>query len=564
VLNHLFIRDFAIVSKLELAIEPGLTVLTGETGAGKSILIDALALALGERAEMQVIRHGSGRAEVAAGFDLGAAGQDAARWLREHDLFEDGECLLRRVVERDKGSKAWINGRPVPVQMLRELGELLVDIHGQHEHQSLLKRDAQRQMLDDFAGLATAVGELGANYHTLRELEARRATLGREGADRTARIDYLRHQVQELDALKLAPDEIPQLEDEHKRAANSAELVTGAQGVAQSLYDDEEHAVSGQLARAIRDLENLSEYDAKLGELVSLLNEASVQVDEVASRLHQYLDTLDVDPQRLEWLENRIGALHDLSRKHQVKPEELPAVLERLRTELADIEDYDVNLEKLDREIAGTRAAYLKQAKDISRERATAATRLGKDVTAEMQKLGMPGGRFEIALLPLANDELSAHGLERIEYQVSANTGQPVKALTKVASGGELSRISLALQVVTARIGRIPSLIFDEVDVGIGGGVAEVVGAQLRTLADSRQVLCITHLAQVAAQGHHHLQVTKETAANTTVTHISPLTAKERVHEIARMLGGVEITRQTLDLAAEMLSRVAGTSDVPA
>jgi len=562
-LNHLFIRDFAIVQKLELAMQPGLTVLTGETGAGKSVMIDALALALGERAEALVIRHGCERAEVAAGFDL-AAKTDAAKWLKDHDLFEDGECLLRRVVERDKGSKAWINGRPVPVQQLRELGELLVDIHGQHEHQSLLKREAQRQMLDDYAGLSDEVEQLASQYHSLRELEERRDTLKREGADRAQRIDWLRHQVQELEALKLKPEEIPEIEEEHKRVANSAELVDGAQGVAQSLYDDEEHAVAALLARAIRSLENLSEYDGKLGELVSLLNEASVQVDEVASRLHQYLDNLDVDPQRLEWLESRIAALHDLSRKHQVKPEELPAVLEKLRTELGDIEDFDVNLEKLEQDIVSTRAAYMKLARQISGERIKAVGKLGKEVTKEMQGLGMPGGKFEITLTALPKDDLSAHGLERIEFQVSANAGQPAKPLTKVASGGELSRISLALQVVTARIGRVPTLIFDEVDVGIGGGVAEIVGSQLRTLGEARQVLCITHLAQVAAQGHHHLQVTKETAANTTVTHIGPLNATERVHEVARMLGGVEITRQTLDLAAEMLNKIGEKTNVPA
>ena len=510
-----------------------------------------------------MIRHGCERTEVAAGFDL-KTGQDAAKWLAAHDLFEDGECLLRRVVERDKGSKAYINGRPVPVQQLRELGELLVDIHGQHEHQSLLKRDAQRQVLDDYAGLTAQVGTLGGIYLALRELESRRDALSREGADRTARIDFLRFQVKELEALKLTPEEIPRIEDEHKRLANGAELMQGAQAIAHTLYDDDENAVSGRVNQCIRQLETLSEYDTKLGELIALLNEAVVQVDEAASQLHQYLDSLDIDPARLEWLEGRIAALHDLSRKHQVKAEELPAVLVRLQTELADIEDFDVNLEKLDKEIKDARENYLKLAKEVSRERSKSATKLGKEVSQEMQKLGMPGGRFEVTLTPLPKDELSAHGLERIEYQVSANPGQPVKPLTKVASGGELSRISLALQVITTRVGRVPTLIFDEVDVGIGGSVAEIVGAQLRSLAGNRQVLCITHLAQVAAQGHRHLQVTKETAANTTVTHIGPLSAKERVQEIARMLGGVEITRQTLDLATEMLKRAGERSHVPA
>jgi len=562
-LNHLFIRDFAIVQKLELAMESGLTVLTGETGAGKSILIDALALALGERAEALAIRHGCDRAEVAAGFEL-KAGSDAARWLKGHDLFEDGECLLRRVVDREKGSKGWINGRPVPVQQLRELGEMLVDIHGQHEHQSLLKRDAQRQMLDDYAGTAEIATQTAGHYQTLRELESRRETLRRDGADRAARIDYLRHQVQELDALKLAPEEISQIEDEHKRAANSADLVDGIQAINQILADDEGHAVASMLARAIRELERLTEFDDRLGETQALLSEAALQIDEATGRLNHYLDNLDIDPQRLDWLEQRIGALHELSRKHQVRAEELPAVLQRLQTELADIEDFDVNLEKLDEQIRTVRSGYLKIAKQLSADRSKAAARLGKEIAHEMQGLGMPGGRFEIKLIPLPTDELSPHGLERVEYQVSANPGQPLKSLNKVASGGELSRISLALQVVTARIGRVPTLIFDEVDVGIGGGVAEIVGSQLRSLGSARQVLCITHLAQVAAQGHQHLQVTKETAANTTLTHIGPLSAKERVHEVARMLGGVEITRQTLDLAQEMLSRVGAKSDVPA
>jgi DNA repair protein RecN (Recombination protein N) len=360
------------------------------------------------------------------------------------------------------------------------------------------------------------------------------------------------------------PEEIPQIEEEHKRLANGAELMQGAQSIANTLYDDDDNAVSGRINQCIRQLEDLGEYDAKLGGLVTLLNDAVVQTDEVASQLHQYLDSLDMDPSRLEWLEGRIAALHDLSRKHKVKAEELPAVLVKLQTELADIEDFDVNLEKLDKEIKGARDSYLKLAKEISRERAKAAAKLGKEVSQEMQKLGMPGGRFEVTLTPLPKGELSSTGLERIEYQVSANPGQPVKPLTKVASGGELSRISLALQVITSRVGRVPTLIFDEVDVGIGGGVAEIVGAQLRTLAGSHQVLCITHLAQVAAQGHCHLQVTKETAANTTVTHIGPLSKAERVQEIARMLGGVEITRQTLDLATEMLGRMGENIDVTA
>jgi len=555
-LTELFIRDFAIIAKLELGFEAGLTVLTGETGAGKSILVDALALALGERADSGVIRQGCARSEIIAGFTL-QADQDAARWLREHDLFDDRECVLRRVIETDKASKAYINGRPVPLQQLRELGEHLVDIHGQHEHQSLLRRDAQRQMLDDYAQLADRADTLAGHYRQLKALEARRENLSRESSDRAARIELLRYQSQELRALDLAADEIPRLEDEHARLANANELIQGVQAVALTLYEDDETAVTSQLAQAQRKLDSLSAYDARLGEFNALLNEAGIQIDEAGGRLRHYLDTLELDPQRLAYVEQRLSAALDLARKHRVRPEELPQVLERLDTELSDIEHRDENLVKLEQQINEARATYLKLARDISKKRQDAAQTLGREVSAQLQKLGMPGGVFDPALTPLAEGELGAHGLERVEFMVSANPGQPLKPLTKVASGGELSRISLGLQVVTARVGRIPALIFDEVDVGIGGGVAEIVGRQLRTLGDKRQVLCITHLPQVAAQGHHHLQVSKHKKSGATVVQIQTLPPKERVAEIARMLGGVEITRQTLAHAEDMLSRAS-------
>jgi DNA repair protein RecN (Recombination protein N) len=553
-LQHLHIRDFAIVAKLDVEFVAGLTVVTGETGAGKSIAIDALALVLGERADAGVIRQGCKRSEVTAGFAV-RPNQAAAAWLRENDLFEDHECVLRRVIEIDKPSKGFINGRPVPIQMLRDLGELLVDIHGQHEHQSLLRRDAQRQILDDFAGLTEPVERLGGHFRTLTSLTERRDTLQRESADREARIELLRYQVRELEALNLAPDEMPQLEEEHARLAHGAQLLDGAQAAAQIIYDDEENATSQQLARAIARLEALSEYDARLGEVAALLNEAAIQVDEAAARLHHYLDGMELDPNRLEWLDRRLGTAHDLARKHRVKPEELPAVRARLATELGDIENFDTNLAKLELDITAERKAYLALAADIGKNRRSAAAKLGAAVSARMQELGMPGGQFEIALTPLTGDELSAHGLERVEFLVSANPGQPPKPLAKVASGGELSRISLALQVVTAAVGRIPTLIFDEVDVGVGGRVAEIVGQQLRALGKSRQVLCITHLAQVAALGEAHLSVAKHTEAGTTLADVKTLDENARVQEIARMIGGIEISKQTLAHAQDMLAR---------
>jgi len=543
-LQHLSIRDVVLLDRLELELEPGLTVLTGETGAGKSIVIDALALALGERAE------------VTAAFALKPS-SPAAKWLKTQELFDDGECLLRRVVEADKPSKAFINGRPVPVQQLRELGDLLVDIHGQHEHQSLLKREVQRDTLDAYAGLEDTAAHVAESYRALQTFAERLETLRQQSADREARLELLRFQVRELEALNLKAEEVPQLEEEHARLAHGAELVEGVQAVTQALYDDEEQSLSRALTRAMTRLETLSKHDPRLNDIHALLAEASIQIDEAASRLHQYLDGLELDPQRLEQVERRMSSVHELSRKHRMKPEELPALAQKLRTELDDIENYDANLGKLEDEVKSARAAYLKLAKELSKGRQQAAGKLGKAVTQHMQELGMPGGKFEVTLAPLPEGELSANGLERVEFLVSANPGQPAKPLNKVASGGELSRISLALQVVLAGLGKIPTLIFDEVDVGVGGRVAEIVGLKLRALGQTRQALVITHLAQVAAQGDHHLQVSKAANKSATRVDIKALTDAERVNEIARMIGGVEISKQTLAHAKDMLERAS-------
>ncbi len=555
-LTQLYVRDFAIVRELSLTYEQGFTVLTGETGAGKSILIDALALVLGERADSEVIRHGCARAEVSASFALNPS-HDAAKWLKENDLFGDHECVLRRLIEADKPSRGFINGRPVPIQMLRELGEHLVDIHGQHEHQSLRRRDAQRQILDDYAGLEDVVRALTGQFREMESLRERLATLKQQTSDRAARVELLSYQVRELDALGLATDEIPALEEEHARLANGAELIEGVQSLAQAIQEDEEAAVARQIARAISRLETLVQYDAKLGEIIALLNEAAIQVDEAGGRLNHYLDSLELDPARMQIVERRLSTVHDLARKHKIKPEELPSVHARLCAELNEIENLDTSLERLQQDLEKARTLYLKTAKDISRSRQTAAKKLAKVVTGEMQELGMPGGSFEVTLTSLPDDEAGAYGLERVEFQVSANPGQPARPMTKVASGGELSRISLALQVVLAGTGRIPTLIFDEVDVGIGGRVAEVVGRKLRALGESRQVLCITHLAQVAAQGTQHVQVRKQTEGKVTVAEAIPLAERERTMEIARMIGGVEISKQTLAHAKDMLTRAS-------
>lgn len=553
-LTSLYIRDFAIIQTLELDAVDGLTVLTGETGAGKSILVDALALALGGRADGGVIRHGCARAEVAASFAPKPT-SDAARWLKEQDLDADGECVLRRVIDTERGSRGFINGRPVPIQLLRDLGGYLVDIHGQHEHQSLLRRDAQRQLLDDYAGLSDTVAEVTRHYHRLKSLADRIDALTRDAANYGSRLERLRHHVKELEALNLGPNEIAALEEEHARLANGAALLEGAQAAVQALDADDETGAARVVAQTGRKLEALAQYDAQLGEVAALLNEAGIQIDEAASRLQRYAGDLDLDPARLQWLDARLGTIHDLARKHRVKPHELPEQLQRLRTELADTEDLDGNLARLNEEMARVRAQYAKAARIVTDGRTQAGKKLARAVSERMQDLGMAGGRFAIDLAPLPEQELGAHGRERVEFQVTANPDQPLRALAKVASGGELSRVSLALQVVAAGGGRIPTLIFDEVDVGVGGRVAEIVGQQLRALATKRQVLCITHLPQVAVLGEHHLRILKYARGGATTVEIAPLKKTERVQEIARMLGGVEISQKTIAHAEDMLSR---------
>ncbi|MFC1664594.1 DNA repair protein RecN [Pseudomonadota bacterium] len=552
-INGLYITDFAIVRHLELSLEPGLTVLTGETGAGKSILIDALALALGARADTDSIRHGCERTEISISFAL-QNDSDALEWLQNNDLDTETDCVVRRLVFRDKPSKGFINGRPTPIQMLRELGDLLVDIHGQHEHQSLLRREAQRQILDDSAEIQEMIKTLSALYQKIKELEARLENLSSESSNRLARQEMLRFQVKELDDAELQSGEFSKLEEEQVRLAHASELIDGIQQSVLAIYDDEENALTDILTQTISRLESLNEYESKLLDATSLLSEAKIQVDETASLLRHLLDGIDLDPQRLNWVNQRLGTLLDLSRKHGIKADELPDTLERLRTELDDIENADSNLEKLQDQIDQLTHEYNQIAKTTSKRRQKAAKALSERTTEQMQALNMQGGSFTVSVVSDPDQRITRYGYDQIEFQVTANPGQPLRPLNKVASGGELSRISLALQVVTASTGRIPTLIFDEVDVGIGGATAEVVGGKLRVLGERRQILCVTHLAQVAAQANQQLQVIKQNDAQAQVN-IQTLKQDDRINEIARMLGGVQITEQSLAHAEEMLER---------
>ncbi len=553
-LTHIHIRDFAIVERLELDLERGMTAMTGETGAGKSILVDALGLALGDRADIGVIRHGAERAEIVAQFDLAAA-SDAGLWLEQHDLAEDNDCLLRRVITAEGRSRAYINGRPVPVQSLRELGDLLVDIHGQHEHQSLLRRETQRQLLDDFAGNGELLSQLDQVYRDLDQRQRELQSLRTAAADRSARLDLLRFQVQELESADLRADEPAQITEEHGRAANAGQLLETSQAAIAALYESDEDNVHDRLSRVHADLDGLCDLDNGVVPIRELINEAMIQVQEAVDQLRTYVDRLDLDPSRLQWLEDRLGLLHGLSRKHHVAAESLPDVLIALQTELHSLDNADERLGALQDEIDGLRGRYHELAAQLTRRRRDAARTLNNRVSDVIGELGMTGAAFEIAVETAADAKPAAHGLERVEFQVRTNPGQPLKTLAKIASGGELSRFSLAIQVVLADSTRIASLIYDEVDTGIGGAVAEVVGRRLRALGDGRQVLCVTHLPQVAAQAHHHLQVSKQNDAQFSGTRIARLDPPARIEEVARMLGGVEISAQTRAHAEEMIEK---------
>ena len=553
-LTHIHIWNFAIVEQLDLELENGLTVLTGETGAGKSILLDALNLALGDRADSSVIRHGADKAEISVTFNTLSA-PDAEAWLEEHELASENECIIRRTISNTGPSKAFINGKPSPINLLRELGEMLVDLHGQHEHQSLLKRETQRQLLDDYAGHASLLKQLADSYSQWHQLQDEMHNLAQAKADRDAKLELLRYQVNELESLALSDDEPQQLDNEHKRLANANKLLETTERMLQMLEENDMGTVNSLLGQCVSEIQPLSDMDSALKSIGDMLESAAIQVKEASSELRHYADQVELDPQRLQWIEQRLADILDLTRKHHVSADDLPDLLPQLQQQLKQLEEADIRSGQLQDDINQAADKYLKLANKLSKGRSKAAEELAKQVTSSMQQLGMEGGAFNVALERRDETVFSPTGMEKVEFVVSANPGQPLKPLTRVASGGELSRISLAIQVITAKDTRIPTLIFDEVDVGIGGRVAEIVGHQLRELAGHRQVICVTHLPQVAALGHHHLQVSKQSDTDTTISQIAELTTNQRIDELARMLGGIEITEQTLSHAREMIAR---------
>jgi DNA repair protein RecN (Recombination protein N) len=547
-LRHLAIRDFVIVDRLELEFSAGFGTLTGETGAGKSILIDALALALGDRADAGVVRAGCDKAEVAATFEIGGLPQVLA-WLATNDLDADEELLLRRVLDSGGRSRGYINGSPVTAQQMREVGEFLVDIHGQHAHQSLLRADAQRALLDTHAGLGNLVRKVASAHRAWREAVQMQQSAA-TGAEALARErEQLEWQVRELETLAFVDDEWKALELEHKRLGHAASLIDGARFALDALSDGEA-ACSGNLDRVATRLGDLADYDPALQEVFALLQSAQAELGEAISTLRRYADRLDLDPARLTEVERRMEAVLACARKYRVQAAELPGLLAGWQERLATLNAV-ADLDALAAQVAAAHAEYLDIAGELSSGRRRVAGEMGAAVSALMQQLALASGRFEVALLPLT--EGAAYGLEQVEFRVGGLAGLEAKPLAKVASGGELSRISLAIQVLTSRSASVPTLIFDEVDVGIGGGVAEIVGRLLRELGNERQVMCVTHLPQVAARAEWQWQVSKKTRDGVTLSAIEALDNEQRIREIARMLGGVEVTDITLAHASELL-----------
>ncbi len=562
-LRELQIRDLAVIEAVAIEIGPGFTTLTGETGAGKSILIDALALALGERGDALAIRSGAERLEVSATFDT-ADNPAASTWLLENELGEEsGDCVMRRVVGNDGRSRAWINGRPVPAQTLRELGGLLVDICGQQDYQSLRHKNTQREVLDSTGNTVSLRDAVRDAWRSWRGAEQEYRELLTRERDRDNRRELLAFQVSELQALNPREGEYAEVELEHRALHHRTQIADALHTALGRAYDDDSGSAQAGVAAARQALNDVLNFDPGLEAASQMLTEADIQIREAADLIRQRIDTLDQDPARESELDDRLAALQEAARKHRITPDELPALRARLSDELAQLGNYAETCSRLENVAAAKRSALYTLAAQLTTRRGEAATKLAKAITQNMATLGMTGGLFEVRIQPLPDAAIGPDGVDDIEFLVSANPGQPPAPMSRVASGGELSRLNLAIQVVATAAHGAPTLIFDEVDAGVGGAVAEIVGRKLRELGGQRQVLCVTHLPQVAAQASQQFTVRKQAVRGKTSTSVQKLDAAERVEEIARMLGGLNITAQTRAHAQEMLAAAAVPAGKP-
>ena len=551
-LLNLNIIDLAIVKSLDLDLSQGMSVLTGETGAGKSILLTAIGLALGDRADSGYVRPNAKRAEINLDFDLSDAPL-AKQWLDANDLNEEEQCLIRRIVKQDGGSKAYINNRPVTLQSLKQLSALLVEIHGQHAHLTLLESDQQRRLLDIFSTNHALLNNVNKAYKIWKETHTELHTLIKANTDQREREELIRYQLEELQQLELDSFNYSTLSNEHNKLANLEQILTEGQAQLDQLDENEQQSVNHRLNQSISTLNDLSQYAPELNEITEILAEAQIQVDEASQQLRRYLDSQEADPQRLNWLENQLGIIQDISRKHQTTAEQLPQLALNLEQELHNISHSSERLVELTHLSQQLLLNYHQLSLKLSKNRTKNGKLLQTRISKMIKELGMPQGNFLVTITHSADDMPRTNGNDKVEFLVSANPGLPAKPLNKVASGGELSRISLAIQVTTSTDKTTPTMIFDEVDSGIGGGIAEIVGQKLRDLSNNRQVLCVTHLPQVASQAHHHLYVKKDQSETTSST-VCSLNKDQRIEEVARMLGGINITKNTLAHAKEMLT----------
>jgi DNA repair protein RecN (Recombination protein N) len=550
-LNHLHISNYAITESLDIELHAGMTVLTGETGAGKSIMLDALGLALGDRADSNIVRVGADRADIHAQFDI-ANIVAAGHWLKEHDLDDGNECMLRRVITKDGRSRAYINGQPATLQDVRELGSLLIDIHSQHAHQSLLQKPYQRELLDAFAGTTALALQAGEHCHQYQRHTKSLLALQSNQAEQNAQEQLLRYQLEELHRLDLKAGELDELENLQKQLAN-AEQILAANHHSLNLCRDGEVNAMGILHQALSSLYSSQHRSNTQENAAQLLESARIQIEEAAGELQHVIDGTELDPERLSEVEARLDAIYQTARKHRIQPDELTNLQASLEEQLESLDASDEKIDHLRSEQSQALKAYQSASTELTKKRAKAAKLMKQGVEEQLQALAMKHCEIEFAMHPLSSDEPHSHGQEEVEILISTNPAAAKGPLNKIASGGELSRISLAIQVITAQVAAIPTVVFDEVDVGIGGATAEIVGQLLKALGQRSQVLCVTHQPQVASQGDHHIKVQKTGNKTKLTTTLEPLADNQKIEEIARMLGGIAITENTLAHAREML-----------
>ncbi len=550
-LSELHIRDFAVIESLDIEFENGMTVFTGETGAGKSIIVDAMGLILGDRTDNSIIRGDQNKTEITARFTLNQC-SEVRTLLEEQEMDTEDELFIRRVISKDGRSKAFINGTPAPIQSLKLLGQHLVDIHGQHAHQFLLRKDSQRALLDDFAKHPGLLKKVNDHYQLWVEIQRQQEQLSGNDDSREAQLNLLKYQVEELQALDIQKNEYAGLHEESKRLNNASKLLQNVQNALDEISENDRSLLSN-LHHHQQVMTTLSTHDEKLKTIIELLDNSIIQLEEACQESRSYLDQVEINPEKLNEVETRIAHLHETARKHHIKPQQLGEHFEKLKSQLDALEGGEARYQELSKLSEKAKQAYQKTAAELHKSRATQAKKLNKAVVTKLQDLGMSGGRFETNIQYDAKSQPQKNGIDTIEFLVSANPGQPLKPINKVASGGELSRISLAIQVISHTGDGIPTFVFDEVDAGIGGATADTVGRLLYSLTNNNQIFCVTHLPQVACHGDHHFHVSKTSDDKTTQTQVKTLNKDERVAEIARMLGGAEITEKSIAHAMEML-----------